>query len=362
MVQVKNMKIITIIGARPQFIKAAVVSAALEAKGIQEILVHTGQHFDASMSDVFFQELSLKPPDYHLGVGGLSHGAMTGRMLESIETLLMAEKPDFVLVYGDTNSTLAGALAAAKLHIPIAHVEAGMRSFNRQMPEEINRVLVDHLSQLLFVTSEKPIDLLAQEGLVRGVHCVGDVMYDAVLKFSALAERSTILKKLNLKPQQYGLVTLHRAENTDDLQRLGIWLAQLALLSQTLNLVFTVHPRTVQAIQKINADWNPPGIQLISPLGYLDMLALQSQSALILTDSGGLQKEALYTGTPCLTLRKETEWVETVESGWNQLIGDCPDELEKRALALIEYCAQKQIPQLYGDGRAAEKIADFMSL
>ncbi|PIQ24387.1 UDP-N-acetylglucosamine 2-epimerase (non-hydrolyzing) [bacterium (Candidatus Blackallbacteria) CG17_big_fil_post_rev_8_21_14_2_50_48_46] len=355
------MKIFTIIGARPQFIKAAVVSSALEKAGVQEILVHTGQHFDADMSDIFFHELGLKPPAYHLGIGGLSHGAMTGRMLESIETLLINEKPTCVLVYGDTNSTLAGALAAAKLHIPIAHVEAGMRSFNRQMPEEINRVLVDHLSDYLFVTSAKPIELLAQEGITQGVHCVGDVMYDAVLTFTALAQKSQILRRLKIKAKKYGLVTLHRAENTDSPERLKLWLNQLERLAQDLELVFTVHPRTSKAIQSIHPDWHPKGILLVEPLGYLDMLALQSQASLVITDSGGLQKEALYANTPCLTLRKETEWVETLECGWNQLIGNNPEELVSKAKILMNSCAEAQAPQLYGDGTASKKIVAILT-
>ncbi|MGE3724351.1 MAG: non-hydrolyzing UDP-N-acetylglucosamine 2-epimerase [Candidatus Sericytochromatia bacterium] len=352
------MKIITIIGARPQFIKAAVVSLALKSRGHQEVLVHTGQHYDASMSDIFFQELGLPTPQYHLGIGGLGHGAMTGRMLEAIEGVLLQEKPDYVLVYGDTNSTLAGALAAAKLHIPIAHVEAGMRSFNRQMPEEINRVLVDHLSQRLFVTSPKPVELLAQEGIFEGVHCVGDVMYDAVLAFSEHSSNPDLLSNYGVKTKQFGLVTLHRAENTDDSQLLLSWLQQLELLSHHIELVFAVHPRTAKAIGQFQPDWNPTRIRRINPLGYKDMLLLQKNAALILTDSGGVQKEALYLNTPCLTLRKETEWLETIECGWNKLIGDNPQSLVQQALASIEELSRKQAPQLYGDGTAAQQIAN----
>lgn len=356
------MKIITVIGARPQFIKAAVVSLALKARGHQEVLVHTGQHYDASMSDIFFQELGLPTPQYHLGIGGLNHGAMTGRMLETVEHVLLQEKPDYVLVYGDTNSTLAGALAAAKLHIPIAHVEAGMRSFNRQMPEEINRVLVDHLSQLLFVTSQKPIELLAQEGIFEGVHCVGDVMYDAVLAFSARATDADLYAKWGLSTKAFGLVTLHRAENTDDPLQLRAWLKQLELLSRKLKLVFAVHPRTVLAIQRAVPDWDPPQIQRIEPLGYFDMLLLQKHAVLVVTDSGGMQKEALYLNTPCLTLRKETEWVETVVAGWNQLIGAAPETLVIQAESILKTHQQRTAPQLYGDGHAAEKIANLLAL
>lgn len=354
------MKIITVIGARPQFIKAAVVSLALKSKGLQEILVHTGQHYDASMSEVFFQELGLPTPHYHLGLGGLSHGAMTGRMLEAIETLLIQEKPDWVLVYGDTNSTLAAALAAAKLQIPIAHVEAGMRSYNRAMPEEINRILVDHLSQLLFVTSQEPRTLLAKEGINTGVYCVGDVMYDAVLAFSSKATEADLSLKWGLSSKTYGLVTLHRAENTDSSLQLQRWLHQLELLSQTLKLIFPVHPRTALAIQKSMPNWGPLQIQLIEPLGYFDLLLLQRHAALVLTDSGGMQKEALYLNTPCLTLRKETEWVETVASGWNQLVGLEPETLVSQAERMLKTLAQKTAPQLYGDGHAAAKIADLL--
>ncbi|MBT9544459.1 MAG: UDP-N-acetylglucosamine 2-epimerase (non-hydrolyzing) [Candidatus Sericytochromatia bacterium] len=356
------MKIITVIGARPQFIKAAVVSRALKNKGHQEIVVHTGQHYDARMSDIFFKELDLPLPHYHLGIGGVSHGAMTGRMLEAIETLLLTEKPDYMLVYGDTNSTLAGALAASKLHIPIAHVEAGMRSFNSQMPEEINRVLVDHLSQLLFVTSEGPIALLAKEGILKGIHCVGDVMYDAVLAFSSRATEGDLFAKWGLSTKAFGLVTLHRAENTDDPLQLQIWLDQLELLSQKLKLIFPVHPRTAMAIQKSVPDWRPPQIKCIEPLGYFDMLLLQRHAALVLTDSGGMQKEALYLNTPCLTLRKETEWVETVAAGWNQLLGEHPEKLVANADVMLKTLTLKTAPQLYGDGHAAEKIADLLAL
>jgi UDP-GlcNAc3NAcA epimerase len=356
------MKIVTVIGARPQFIKAAVVSRALKNKGYQEILVHTGQHYDASMSDVFFQELDLPTPHYHLGIGGLSHGAMTGRMLEALEVLFIREKPDWILVYGDTNSTLAGALAASKLQIPIAHVEAGMRSYNRQMPEEINRVLVDHLSQLLFVTSEGPIALLAKEGIIKGIHCVGDVMYDAVLAFSSRATDGDLFAKWGLSTKAFGLVTLHRAENTDNSIQLKLWLNQLELLSQKLQLVFPIHPRTASAIQRSVPDWEPTQIKRIEPLGYFDMLLLQRHAALVLTDSGGMQKEALYLNTPCLTLRKETEWVETVAAGWNQLLGTVPETLLPQAESMIKAYSQKTAPQLYGDGHAAEKIADLLAL
>lgn len=354
-----RVKILTVVGARPQFVKAAVVSRALLARGLDEVLVHTGQHYDAAMSDIFFKELGLPLPQHHLGIGGLSHGAMTGRMLEAIESLLLQEKPDWVLVYGDTNSTLAGALAAAKLGIPIAHVEAGMRSFNRAMPEEINRVLTDHLSSKLFVTSPEPVRLLAAEGIQQGVHCVGDVMYDAVRAFAPLAARTGLREHLQLAPGSYGLLTLHRAENTDDPARLRRWLSQLEVLSRELPLVFPVHPRTRQAILTAAPDWQADRIHLIEPVGYLEMLDLTQAASLILTDSGGLQKEALYLGVPCLTLRTETEWTETLEAGWNQLVPE-PEPLAGVARACMAAPPLGPAPILYGDGTAAEQIAKLL--
>lgn len=354
------MQILTVVGARPQFIKAAVVSRALKAKGIQEVLVHTGQHYDAAMSEVFFQELDLPTPGHHLGIGGLQHGAMTGRMLEALEDLMLKQRPDWILVYGDTNSTLAGALAGAKLQIPIAHVEAGMRSFNRAMPEELNRVLTDHLSQLLFVTSAEPKSLLAQEGIQNGVHLVGDVMYDAQRVFLPAAQRLSLPQKLKLN-KPYALVTLHRAENTDNPTLLKSWLEQLSLLSQELELVFPVHPRTRQAISDCCPGWNPPRVRLLEPLGYFEMLALEQDAALILTDSGGVQKEAFYLNIPCLTLRRETEWTETVTLGRNQLIGDKPEQLVEIAHHFLTAPFSGPPPEIYGDGYAADKIAAVLA-
>ncbi|HEY9839992.1 MAG: non-hydrolyzing UDP-N-acetylglucosamine 2-epimerase [Candidatus Sericytochromatia bacterium] len=355
------MKIFSVIGARPQFIKAAMVSRQLAALGQQERLIHTGQHFDPEMSAIFFEQLGLPEPAYYLGIGGTSHGAMTGRMLEALEAVFLTEKPDWVLVYGDTNSTLAAALAAVKLQIPLAHVEAGMRSFNRAMPEEINRVLVDHVSELLFVTGQEPVRLLAAEGISRGIHCVGDVMYDAVLTFLPAARQSGIRAQLQLEGQAFGLVTLHRAENTDEPARLRIWLKELENLSRHLQLVFPVHPRTRKAIAQILPDWQPEGIRLLEPLGYLEMLSLQQAAALVLTDSGGVQKEAFYLGVPCLTLRKETEWMETVHSGWNRLVGDRPQDLLTLAQQILAQPPAGPPPPLYGDGTASRMIADILA-
>jgi UDP-GlcNAc3NAcA epimerase len=318
------MKIVTNVGARPQFIKAAALSRKLRQVHT-EILVHTGQHYDANMSDIFFRELEIAPPDYNLGIGSGPHGEQTGLMLAAIERVILAEKPDWVLVYGDTNSTLAGALAAAKCHIPVAHVEAGLRSFNRLMPEEINRVLTDHVSNLLFCPTQTAVDNLAVEGIIQGVHLVGDIMYDGLLwAVERVQKWSDILERLQIKEKSYLLATVHRAENTDDPERLSNILTAFDNLDEPL--IFPTHPRTRVRLQAIN--WRPrPHIQLIEPVGYLDMVNLTNQARLILTDSGGLQKEAYWLGVPCVTLRDETEWIETVESGWNIVVGANPNRI-----------------------------------
>jgi UDP-GlcNAc3NAcA epimerase len=311
-------RILTVVGARPQFIKAAPVSHALAKAQIPEILVHTGQHFDPMMSDVFFDELDIAKPAHKLDVNSLSHGAMTGRMLEKLEQVMLAERPALVLIYGDTNSTVAGALAAAKLHIPIAHVEAGLRSFNRRMPEEINRVIADHLSDLLFCPTTTAVENLATEGVVNGVHAVGDVMYDITLATAErAATRSTVLTTLGLAPNAYAVATVHRAENTDDEARFERIMAWLAAQAQAVPIVMPVHPRT----RKLMAarGFAPAGVHLVDALGYLDMTWLLHHAAAIFTDSGGVQKEAYFHRVPCVTLREETEWVETIAAGWNRL-------------------------------------------
>lgn len=315
------MKIVSIIGARPQFIKCAPVSRELRHTA-HEIIIHTGQHYDDSMSGVFFRDLCLPEPDYHLGVGSGAHGQQTGDMLKKIEEVLVAEKPECVVVYGDTNSTLAGGLAAAKLHIPVVHVEAGLRSFNRRMPEEINRVMTDHLSDLLMCPTETAVRNLRREGITRGVHLVGDVMYDALLDNIEIAKQvSTILDRLRVRPQQFLLATVHRAENTDQPQRLeGIVKAFLALAKSGQTVVFPAHPRTKKQLEQLSCDWTDRLI-LTDPVSYLDMVLLESEARVILTDSGGIQKEAWWLRVPCITLRDETEWVETVECGWNRLVG-----------------------------------------
>jgi len=322
------------------------VSRALAAEGLIEILVHTGQHFDAAMSDVFFEELSIPKPAYNLEVNSLGHGAMTGRMLEKLEEVLLEERPDLVLVYGDTNSTAAGALAAAKLNIPVAHVEAGLRSFNRRMPEEINRVLADHLSDILLCPTATAIANLAAEGITEGVHAVGDVMFDTTLAAIARAEdRSRILETLGLTPQGYAAATLHRAENTDDERRLRAVIAWLEQAAREQPVVMVVHPRTKKRLAGIGIE--PRGLRLVDPLGYLDMARLVHHASAVFTDSGGLQKEAYFHRVPCVTLREETEWVETVEAGWNRL------------WTVPDYRPRREIED-YGKGQASEAIAKLL--
>ena len=348
------MKVVSIVGARPQFIKAAPLSRELR-KAHQEVLVHTGQHYDPSLSAVFFEELGIPRPDYNLGVGSASHGRQTGEMLVRIEEVLIQEDPDWVLVYGDTNSTLAGALAAVKLHIPVAHVEAGLRSFNRRMPEEINRVLTDHISTLLFCPTETAVRNLAQEGLVEGVHNVGDVMYDAALHNSQLAEEeSRILETLGLKPKGYLLATVHRPDNTDIPHNLRSIIAALGSLEATVLL--PLHPRTRKALHELGITLEG-NVRVVAPVGYLDMLILEKNACLILTDSGGIQKEAYFFAVPCVTLRQETEWVETVEAGWNVLVGA---DRRKIVEVVESFHPQGERANLFGDGRASVKVVEIL--
>lgn len=357
------MKLLTVIGARPQFIKAAVVSEALRQKpSVEEVLVHTGQHFDANMSDVFFSELGMSAPKYNLGVGGGTHGAMTGRQLERIEEVLLQEKPDAVLVYGDTNSTLAGALAAAKLHIPIAHVEAGLRSFNRRMPEEINRVMVDHLSRWLFAPTQTAIGNLAHEGIdPAACELVGDVMFDASLRFRRQAQASSdILSRLGVSKGQFVLVTVHRAENTDDPSRLSTILESLAQVADSRDIVWPVHPRARQVIREHGAALLSTGrVRLIDPVGYLDMVMLESSAGVVATDSGGVQKEAFFFKVPCVTLRDETEWVELVQSGWNRLAPPVDADAVAQVILSADGVRGRD-EQPYGDGTASVKIVERM--
>lgn len=360
------MKILTVIGARPQFIKAAAVSHAFaQHNSIQEILLHTGQHFDNNMSEVFFEELGIPKPAYNLGIGGGLHGAMTGAQLAGIEEILLQEKPDWVLVYGDTNSTLAGALAAAKLHIPVAHVEAGLRSFNRRMPEEINRVVTDHISTALFAPTTTAMQHLAHEGIpAERCHQVGDVMYDAALLFGERAKQhSTILQQLNLTASEYILTTIHRAENTDNLQRLQIILQSLSEVSQTLPVVWPVHPRTRKLLQQQGLHLHTllgKNVHFIDPVGYLDMVMLEQHAAVIATDSGGVQKEAFFYQVPCVTLRDETEWVELVEAGWNRIV-KLNDANEVTRAILEARLKVGEMVQPYGKGDATVRIASYFN-
>ena len=350
------MKIVTIVGARPQFVKAAAVSRELRREH-QEILVHTGQHYDYEMSGIFFDGLEIPAPDVNLEVGSGPHGAQTGAMLAAIEQVLVTARPDYMLVYGDTNSTLAGGLAAAKLGIPVAHVEAGLRSFNRRMPEEINRVMVDHVSDLLLCPSETAVRHLAKEGITRHVHLVGDVMLDVMNWARPRAEAGTpaLLKRLGVVAKDYVLATLHRSENTDDPSRLSSIIAALNAVDEPV--IFPVHPRTRHAMAA--QGWRTASqVQLIDPVGYLDMVALTCSARLVLTDSGGLQKEAFWLGTPCVTLRQETEWVETVESGWNVLVGSDTAAIVD---AVGAFAPPEARPSLYGDGRAAARCVGLLS-
>jgi UDP-GlcNAc3NAcA epimerase len=340
-------KILSIVGARPQFIKAAPLSRAIaNRKSLVEVMVHTGQHFDREMSDIFFEELDMRKPAYTLGVHGGSHGEMTGRMMIAIEQVMAQEKPAAVVIYGDTNSTLAGAVVAAKLYIPIAHVEAGLRSF-RPMPEEINRVLADRVSRWLFCPTDTAAKNLAREGIAAGIHVVGDVMYDAAIMMRERAHnRSTILSRLSLSPGRFQLATLHRAENTDTREALARALDYLRRAAQEELLVLPLHPRTHTAARQFGLELSP--IRVIQPVGYLDMMALLDSCTRVLTDSGGLQKEAYFFRKPCVTLRDATEWVETVEAGWNRL-WEGPDYAERREISA------------YGDGDASEQIADILA-
>ena len=360
------IKILTIVGARPQFIKAAPVSRAIIEHNktatidhqLQEIILHSGQHFDENMSEVFFNELNIPAPQYNLGIQGGSHGAMTGRMLEKIEAVLLKENPDLVIVYGDTNTTLAGALAASKMNIKIAHIEAGLRSWNRQMPEEINRILTDHLSDILFCPTFQAVENLKKEGIQKNVIHSGDVMFDAALLAADLADKhNSILKTTGLQPREYFLATLHRAENTDNETRLRSILSALNKLSLQKLVVLPVHPRTIKKIKAFGLDSLIANLKMMDPVSFLEMVALEKNAALILTDSGGVQKEAYFHGIPCITLRDETEWIETVETGWNILAGCDVNQI-------IEASKKRSqgTPILeYGTGTASRKIIKILN-
>jgi len=346
-----KMKIATVIGARPQFIKMAPVSKELR-KTFDEIIIHTGQHYDYEMNKIFFDELKIPEPDYHLGVGSGSHGYQTGEMLKKIEEVLMKEKSDLVMLFGDTNTTLAGALAAAKLHTPVAHVEAGLRSFDRRMPEEINRVLTDHCSDILFCPTETSIENLKREGIVEGAHLTGDVMVDALKEHIRIAEQeSGILDEFGLEPMGYYLATIHRAENTDDFNRLKNIVDAFCEIG---NLVLPCHPRTEKYFKKYGL-WDEliEHVKVTNPVGYFDMLMLEKNARKILTDSGGVQKEAYILKVPCITLRVNTEWVETVEDGWNVLVGSDKEVIIKM---VNEFEPDDEQKNVFGEGKASSEI------
>jgi len=353
------MKVLSIVGARPQFIKAAVVSRQLMNKGINEVMLHTGQHFDDNMSQVFFNEMDIPEPKYNLGTHGLSHGAMTGKMLEGIEKVIIEENPDVVLVYGDTNSTIAGALAASKLHIPVAHVEAGLRSFNMRMPEEINRILTDRISNLLFCPTDTAIDNLKKEGFDNfpcKIYKTGDVMQDAALHYGSISSsKSDIINRLDIR-QSFVLATVHRQENTDDPKRLGEIIKALNLINREQRVVVPMHPRTSKYIKDLDIETN---FTIIPPVGYFDMVELLKNCTIVLTDSGGVQKEAFFFRKCCVTLRQETEWTELVQNGFNML-GSSDSEF----ILIAYHEMMKRKPDfnidLYGKGKASERIAEIL--
>ena len=346
--------ILTIVGARPQFVKAAVVSKALAKNGINERIIHTGQHYDPKMSSIFWDELGIPAPSVNLEVGSGNHGAQTGIMLQKIEDYILSadEKPAALMVYGDTNSTLAGAIVASKLHIPVLHIEAGLRSFNREMPEEINRILTDHVSELMFCSSQFGVEQLGKEGITKGVHNVGDVMYDAVLAFSKIAEKKFQLEDVtSLLSGEFILATIHRPSNTDNKEHLNSILEAFSKI--TSPILWPVHPRNKQRLSELSI---PENVTLIDPVSYFEMMILLKHCNLVFTDSGGLQKEAYWMQKPCLTLREETEWIETLHEGWNQLVGADTQRILDSA-ANLPTSAWKP---LYGTGVAAEQIAGIV--
>jgi UDP-GlcNAc3NAcA epimerase len=363
------MKILTVLGARPQFIKASAVSRIIKkTPGIEEIIVHTGQHFDTAMSSVFFEELRIPSPRYNLGVANLSHGAMTGRMTESLERVIVDESPDYVMVFGDTNSTLAGALAAVKLGVPIAHVEAGLRSYNMQMPEEINRILADRVSTLLFCPTANALENLKKEGYPhpstrnnnQQLENVGDVMLDVTLYYRDIAVDRIALSEFGLTEKNYILCTLHRQENTDDINKLSKIFSALKTISNTLRVVLPLHPRTRSRLAKESISLESSGLMVISPLSYLEMQRLEMGAAMIITDSGGIQKEAYFHQVPCITLRDETEWPETCVGGWNRLVGADPERIIS-ALQSVE-SRDATTSQAFGAGDAATRIVRSIAI
>lgn len=354
------MKVITVVGARPQFIKAATVSRIInQSREITEKIIHTGQHFDQNMSEIFFKEMDIPKPNYNLDINNLNHGAMTGQMLEGIEKILIGEKPDWMLVYGDTNSTLAGALAAKKLNIRVAHVEAGLRSYNRKMPEEINRIVTDHISDLLFAPSDVAIKNLTKEGICNDkISKVGDVMYDASLFYTNdLIKQNHVLEKNNLESKKYLLCTIHRAENTDIPDRLDAIFQGLEEVAQQMEIIMPLHPRTKIKLDAIGFNSEKSLINFIAPVGYLDMMILEKNAKLIITDSGGIQKEAYFHKVPCLTLRNETEWVELIEKGYNYLVEDLK-RIPELTISSLQKKYNFEADCIYGQGNSANLIVN----
>lgn len=351
------MKIISVIGTRPNFIKCAPVSREIR-KEHKEILVHTGQHYDYEMNKVFFDELGIPEPDFHLEVGSGDQGYQTGEMLIKTEEVLLKVKPDLVLVYGDCNTTIAGALAAVKLRIPVGHIEAGLRSFDRSMPEEINRVVADHCSDLLFCPTDTAVNNLKDEGISKGVHLTGDVMVDALFYNREIAEKTDILERFDLESKEFLIATIHRASNTDDERNLRNIVDALCEIDGTI--VFPVHPRTEKFLREYGLyDQLARHIKLIKPIGYLDFLKLMNNAEKILTDSGGVQKEAYILSVPCVTLRENTEWIETVEDGWNVLVGADKEKIKRM---INEFKPIKKQRNVFGDGKASEKISGLLSM
>lgn len=357
------MKLLTVVGARPQFVKLSAVAREIRRirptfPEVQSVVVHTGQHHDQNMSKIFFDELEIEQPQHSLGIAGGSHGEMTGRMLAGIEAVMQLERPDWVVLYGDTNSTLAGALGASKLHVPIAHIEAGLRSYNRRMPEEVNRLLSDHVSTLLFCPTEQSAQNLAKEGISQGVSVVGDVMFDVALSLAGRARSQTsIFAKLKLEERNYVLATVHRAENTDSPTRLKSICDALNRISKDTRVILPLHPRTQKIIGQLGFGPFDKGVTVTQPLGLLEMMRLEQSAGSILTDSGGVQKEAFFFKVPCITMRDETEWVETVHTGWNTLVGADSERILSATRAAF---APAEWPPLYGDGNAAQRIVEAL--
>ncbi len=360
-----RMKIASVVGARPQFIKAAIVTKKLKEAGISEVLVHTGQHYDFNMSDIFFAELEIPKPDYNLAVGSGLHGEQTGKMLAEIEKVLLRENPSLVLVYGDTNSTLAGALAASKLHIPVGHVEAGLRSFNKNMPEEINRVLTDHVADILFAPTDTAVENLKREGIMKGIYHVGDVMFDLALAIKDSVDEKRVLQEFGLNPGSFVLTTIHREENTDNQNNLlNIWEALKDLAVQGIKIFFPIHPRTEKALAGLNLLHGglPHNLVISKPVSYTEMIVLESNAKVIITDSGGVQKEGYFFKTPCVIPRNETEWVEILNAGWNVLTGANRERLVGAVNNMWrDGVKNKEWTDFYGGGRASEEIALIVS-